>query len=111
MPTWRERIVAARERGAFTGEDLKEVGSWTTCAVGEAHLAHPEVVSYSDCAGVNHIPDAVLGCGCPTDKKLERLGDHLSGFMWAVRLGRMDTAEALLDQIEDRVLELKRAHV
>lgn len=84
-------------------------GSWTTCAVGEAHRTYPLIVCYSHCLNL-HENDA-FSCGTPGDGQLERMGDHFSGFAWAVGTQRIDAAEALLDQIEDRVLELKRTHV
>jgi hypothetical protein len=106
--TWRERIVAARERGDFTEDDVYKAGSWTTCVVGEVHQAHPLVVRYGECVGTCGGMD---GCGWPLDKTFEVLGDDLYGFAQAVKVGNVDRAEALLDQIEDRVLELKRADV
>lgn len=31
---WGERIIAAKERGSFTPQDLKDSNSWATCACG-----------------------------------------------------------------------------
>lgn len=99
--TWRERIAAARVRGRFTAADIEAAGeSWTTCAVGEQWRLHPLVVRMSD------------ECECcrpqPYDPDLGRLGGGPDGFGMAVCHQDIDRAEALLDQIEDRVLTLKR---
>ena len=110
--TWRERIVAARERGAFTDHDVDDArGSWLTCAIGEQHAAHPDVVVYSD----------ETPYGGPVDGVLRTLGGPPwaplpappppCGFNEAVVLNAVDLAEDLLDQIEDRVLQLKREQV
>jgi len=108
--TWRERIVAARERGHFTQADREEATSWTTCAVGEQHRHYPSVVLYSDC---REHETTSIGCGCPDDVPLLHFGDngHPAGFAYAVSINDFRGAENALDQIEDRVLELKRAHV
>ena len=100
--TWRERIVAARERGQFTTQDVDDARtSWQTCAVGEQHAAMPFVVLYGErWSGLS-------GCG-PVDDTLWRLGGTESGFGRAVQDHQFDAAEELLDQIEDRVLQLKR---
>lgn len=102
--TWRERIVAARERGYFTLADIGDAaGNWMTCAVGEQHAALPEVVVYYALPSGRH--------GGPRDRQLQRLGGAESderGFGWAVEHQQIDLAERYLDAIEDRVLQLKR---
>jgi hypothetical protein len=102
MQTWRERIHAARERGYFTeGDVIDATASWSTCAVGEVHSRYgDEIIHYRQ--GVS-----------PSDHELIRLGSSgggTHGFGWAVALQHMDRAEQLLDLIEDRALELKRAY-
>ena len=102
MPSWRERIVAARARGGFTIDDKTAAGSWPTCAVGEQHAALPDVVVYE--------PSTFSASGVvPTDDVLTRLGSgHRDGFCGAVLCDDATLAETLLDAIEDRVLALKR---
>ena len=98
--TWRERIEAARERGAFTWREKADAfSSWLTCGVGEQRVKHPEVVLYVD-ESEN---------GGPVDKRLYVLGgDSQSGFGFAVFHDNFSLAETRLDEIEDRVLQLKR---
>ena len=93
MKTWRERIAEARARGKFDREDVRDVGGWFTCAVGEQHAnVAPFVVVQSATDG-------------PIDKEIDRLGMQ---FMGAVDFNDFDEAERLLDAIEDRALTLKR---
>jgi hypothetical protein len=94
--TWRERIVAARAAGRFTDADQRFAASWMTCAVGEQRHAHPDVV-------VALQPDSWVFD--PIDRELYTLGVR---FPRAVLTHDVDAAERLLDQIEDRVLALKR---
>ncbi len=94
--TWRERIAAARDRGRFTKRETKLAESWHTCAIGEQHQQLPDVVVY--------MPDSDKTAS-PDDPHLCRLGHD---FYRTVMRGCADDAEALLDQIEDRVLQLKR---
>lgn len=100
--TWRERVMAARERGRFTGEDVRLAESWRTCAVGEQIAAYPEVIqvekSTQKIAICRPLDDILFGLG----------GDGFDGFLHAVVAQDFDLAENLLDRIEDRVLELKR---
>ena len=102
--TWRERVQAARERGGFLPEDRVAAGEWLTCAVGEHHAQYPDVVIYE-----KHwaFPAPAL---IPADFALNVLGGNGShcGFSDAVGRNDFDLAEQLLDQIEDRVLCLKR---
>ncbi len=94
MTTWRERIVAARERGRFTDKDCTDSLSWCLCAVGEHHAAHPTIVRYTR--------------GSRARPKDDRLADWGSRFSEAIYTNNFARAELLLNQIEDRVLTLKR---
>ncbi len=89
MRPWRERLLEP------DGQEKYHATSWLTCAVGEQHQKHPNVVRVvrmKDCQ--------------PVDEKLLDLG---MAFSTAVRDPRCGDAEAesILDAIEDRVLELK----
>ena len=93
--TWRERIVAARERGGFTNEDRRLAKELDTCAVGEMSLRSG--VSYGKLTGpevqvVSWAPCCTLGLA----------------FFGAVLRNEYGFADHVLDQIEDRALELKR---
>jgi hypothetical protein len=99
-PSWRERVALARARGHFTEEDVTlATKSWLTCAVGEQHHALPTVVRL-----------------VPMDPVLEELGEangrprpnRVPGFGVAVLRDDFDLADQRLDEIEDRVLQLKR---
>ena len=94
--TWRERIADARERGTFTPQDYSDIGGFLTCAVGEQHARLPEVVVYRP---------SRLGFDQPEDEELDRLALDIYR---AVHADKFTYAESLLDQIEDRVLQLKR---
>lgn len=98
---WRDCIVAARERGYFTAEEKEQAGGWDTCAVGEQRAQHPLVVTYRF--------DALSRAGWPADHDLYMLGGVKGGFFSAVLTDNIALAERRLDEIEDRVLELKRA--
>lgn len=91
--TWRERLIAARERGHFTQEDCALAGNWDRCAVGEQRSVLPFVVL---CTSL------LLG---PDDDTLNELGRR---FYAAIKAGDIAEAERLLDEIEDRILEMKR---
>ena len=96
METWRERVIAAKARGTFTRDECSAACSWLTCAVGEQRASLPQVVIY-----VNGV--------APEDDVLAHLGsDFGTGFAWAVSRADFGLAERILDQIEDRVLQLKR---
>jgi hypothetical protein len=91
--TWRERVIKARRReGEFSLAAHRLVRSWQTCAVGEQAEQHPRVVLMD-------------GIWRPQDDALMTLG---LDFFRAVDAEDAIEAERLLDQIEDRVLELKR---
>lgn len=97
MISWRERIQIARQRGSFTFSEQTSAAMWHTCAVGEQHALHPEVVRYGE------------RWEGPEDYKLTALGSSMvDGFAVAVGRNDFNRAEALLDLIEDRVLQLKR---
>lgn len=95
--TWRERLAHARTAGAPTEDDLRRAWAWSTCAVGEQHAAAPDVVVY--------IPGRYVYVRVPLDPTLSKLGAE---FTAVVSGNRLSEAEAILDQIDDRVLELKR---
>ena len=94
MKTWRERL----DDEDYTIELAR---GWTTCAVGEQHAKFPDVVLFSDfCAGLGHRPLAI-----PEDPILDDLGRD---FYLAIAACKKEQAHAILTQIEDRVLVLKR---
>ena len=99
--TWRERCIEAIENG-FTEQDVDDaIGSWLTCAIGEQSAMYPELMLVRKA-------DMLHGC-IPEDPRLFTLGKcEMGGFGWAVRMNQPILALDLLDQIEDRVLELKR---
>ena len=92
--TWRERTQAARERGEFIQEDVRDAESWATCAVGEQHAKMPDVIVYT-----NAIPDG------PADRELGDLGIEFSDY---VGENNPVSASQTLDAIEDRADALKR---
>lgn len=96
MKPWRERVIAAQARGSFTDEDWRDAGPWATCAVGEQHALHPDVVRMDFVTP--------LGTG-PADAQLQVYGAR---FCAAVGHDRIGQADDLLDLIEDRVAQLKR---
>lgn len=110
MPTWREELVIARERQAhggtpFTPEVVDRASrSWMTCAVGEQHALHPEIVRYEQ-RPLSRVP-------APVDALLNFWGgegsEDSAGFGAAVEAQDVDAAERALAAIEDRVVELKR---
>ena len=97
MKTWRERL-----EGEITAADLKDASCWETCAVGEKHAALPEVVIYGD-----PIPEGGYQwrIGGPVDPALLDLG---TDFYAALSRSARWQARELLDQIDDRVDQLKR---
>ena len=92
MMTWRERIIAARSRGRFTQDDVSDALSPDRCAVGE--LEQQGILTFKE-----------------TLQFYENFGGSGLGaeFTAAIFGGTVDRAEALLDQIEDQALEIKRA--
>lgn len=91
---WRERIAAARERGAFTPEDYEAIQDYPTCMVGEAS------VILGDCAWRQHESLARMGLNTPWPNWV--------GPLWCVFANLFDLAEDRLDAIEDEVLRIKR---
>ena len=86
---WRERLITE------TSERCKKLAeSWDTCAVGEQVIKHPNVVLTE--SPWSHTPQ---------DWMLYALG---LAFWESLLDGDRDRATEILDQIEDRVLELKR---
>ena len=86
--------MAAKALGRFTVEDFDAAEDFRTCAVGEQREAHPLVVLFKKSRRE------------PRDKTLNALG---MAFYWeAVTRNDAAKADELLDQIEDRVLQLKR---
>jgi hypothetical protein len=102
MPSWRERIQAARERGSFTAQDRKDAAGWCTCAVGEQRRALPDVILWTP----PHPFRLAWKEGGPVDDPLETIGAEFGD---AVVLNDFSRADRLLDAIEDRALALKRA--
>ena len=102
--SWRERVVAARARGAFTQEEIRlACHDWTTCAVGEQHTLHPEL-------GVLKIARGWV-VPTPATPELRRLGGDGKdddGFADAVRAHDFDAADRILDKLEDLILTFKR---
>jgi hypothetical protein len=91
-PTWRERIVRARERGGFTRDDRKRAASPLTCAWAEMNDAYGLGLKRN-------------GLGF-ADSMVERQG---WAFYLAVDSNAVEQAEVRLIAIEDAALELKRA--
>lgn len=90
MINWRERIAEklARKEFEWNEEESDALGHFETCLVGEQHMKHPEVVLYAFKGPVDHV---LLGLGLSP----------------SIFIGPQ-TAERVLDKIEDRVLQLKR---
>lgn len=103
--TWRERIVAARERGGFTHEDHERAHDWTTCAVGEQVDLTGERVQVLPVRFDGVKNEALLTLG---ERFVGCVSMACTGHAWAPTTAEIDEAEAILDRIEDRVFELKR---
>ena len=99
MINWRERLLEARVEGRslLTAGERELLRSFKTCLVGEQHERFPEVVHYTflGVPGLFEIPR-------PEDLSLRRLGVEV------VTCRTVAATEAILDQVEDRVLQLKR---
>ena len=93
--TWRERIAAARERGAFSEEDMALWGEGDTCFVGEQRVRYGILFNLD-----------MTGTG------LTSLGPNTTdlqvNILRAIGANDFDAAERLLDHVEDRALILKR---
>jgi hypothetical protein len=92
--TWRERIVAARERGGFSDAEREMAAVYRTCAVGEMSAATG--LSWADLDA--WVDWKVVGFWSPASGR----------FTNAVRTNQFESAEEVLDAIEDRALVLKR---
>jgi len=97
MKTWRERITEARERGRFTEED-RQLASWSYdhCAVGETCRAcGVEVQEFKD---------------SPLYTIYFMGSYHPAGglFSTLLKTDTIDRTEWCLDEIEARVLQVKR---
>ena len=91
--TWRERIVLARKKGRFVGEDRARAAQWSTCAVGElARRRGPQIVQLEN--------------GRPVDAVFSELG---TSFFAAVLADDVARAEATLNKIEDQARLTSRA--
>ena len=98
MKTWRERIVEARERGAFTREDLALWGLGSTCFVGEQRERYGIMFNLE-----------MTGVGLESLARPEDSHHTLqTKILRALSSNDFNEAERLLDQVEDRALELKR---
>lgn len=86
-------MAAAKHRGEFTEAEVERAASWDTCAVGERRAAMPLVVTVQ------------WGTPWPADRRLRHLGYD---FYQALKANAVDDAEAVLDAIEGRTLELER---
>lgn len=105
MKTWREIIAERRALGGqLTREERRRLHSYDTCLVGEQHLLHPEVVVYApeiERHGAWGRPDVLV----PVDDQLYSLGADAFNETGPGDLSKLET---YLDQIEERVLQLKR---
>ena len=96
MMTWRERL-ATIPQGMQDDSAIQLAGEWSTCAVGEQCQAYPGLIRFVDVSRAEW--------NRPEDNVLFYLGVKLPELLSE---GRARAAENVLDQIEDRVLELKR---
>lgn len=84
LPIWRERLLTIAERGKWTEEERRELGSFRTCAIGERH-GFPTGIREADfCDSLS--PDEL------------QLGYKLYD---AVKAKRFDDALECLDAIEE----------
>ena len=96
MPSWRERIQAARERGSFSREDEDEYADRRSCLAAEVAAGY----------GVWFICDYQRASTRGWDVLWE-IGDTIS--VWGMSDNDFDAVEQCLNTIEDRALALKRA--
>ena len=103
---WRERILEARARGAFTHADHELARDWTTCAVGEQSARYAHLM-------LQHLDPMCEEEGLPL---LVSLGARFAEAVcqgceeWArPSPDSFSCAERLLDAIEDRALAVKQA--
>ena len=96
--TWRERLLTESNLPPNSKEYenlVLDAAAWTTCVIGEQRRIHGDVISVKI--------DKVQGI--PTDQILSELGFQ---FYSCVKRLQIRIALQILDQIEDRVLQLKR---
>ena len=100
MKPWRERLEHPDEKMVDDAE------MWATCAVGEQRGLYPEVVIYSN-------PLTTIESS-PLDFLLSELGHnfyHELSNQINTKTYDYSHAKDILDQIEDRVLQLKREKI
>lgn len=102
--TWRERIQAARERGgAFTSADLAAYSNRASCLAAEVAARYDVTFSYAAWHQARGYDES-----CATKPGwwvLWEIGDKASTAMHAAD---PVSVEMVLDEIEDRALQLKR---
>lgn len=76
---WRQRAMAARERGFFTVDDKHDIAKFRTCAVGELY-------GYPAALGIGDVPPALRHAGM--------------ALVSAVSNNRFDAVDQLIRQIE-----------
>ena len=91
--TWRERIAEARARGTFSLEDRRVWASAATCLIGEA----AGLVGWGKIDRLKQIAFPECADGCVQPLMYE-----------ALMANDADGLEALLERIEDAVLQVKR---
>lgn len=100
--SWLVRCMDAKVAGRFSNRDIWDASSWDRCAVGEHRKTYgAKVIPYMkpSTTGMVRLPLY------PKDKEMRTLG---SEFYAAVRCNKPIVAMELLEQIDDRTLELKR---
>lgn len=97
MKAWRERTAEARERGAFTREDMDALVSPRTCPVGECALRLDEShhTYWWRLAGASN----------------QDVDDRQLRILIAISANKFDVLEAELDWLDDRTLALKREEI
>lgn len=96
--TWRERIAEARKRGHWDADDARAWTNLETCPAGVVALEYGIGVLF---------PNTRYTTPCWNDE-LHFLGNRFGDAMMS---RDFDRAENLLDQLEDRALQLKREHL
>lgn len=105
--SWLVRCMTAKTTGKFTEEDRKDAYWWNSCAVGEQRkIMGGRVIAYKRIDwGVWPNPEKYNKL-TPVDEKLKSLGNQFNN---AVITQSPVLAMELLEEIEDRALELKRS--
>lgn len=92
--TWRERNQQAREAGAYQPNEKWLASCVHTCAIGEtARRMGVDLYALAKACGVDDTASAYLG----------------SRFVGAIFREQPDAADALLEEIEDIAMTLKRS--